>query len=243
MTRAALIGPAMASLAIGLVACGTAPPPLPAPPPEVPVASATATAAPVEAPSPPPLRLPCASDDLVGCIRGCDEHVTEDCVILGVMYLNGAVVTIDAERGVTLFRSACADGSARGCLKLGDAHHAGLVPVPPGRKVDVHAEEVSFYLRACDGGANLGCLAAGRAYVDGHGGPKDPAAAAQLFERICSRGNAAACFELGRLFQRGEGVASKPERAIELFRRACQLGLDEGCFRVEKRGEEHFPRR
>lgn len=219
-----------------------APPPAPTPTavaesaPEPPSAAPTPTAAAL------PFRLPCADDDLVGCTHGCDDRIAEDCVTLGAMYLGGAVVTVDKERAVGLFRDACGADSARGCLKLGDAYHAGVVAPEPGKPRDPHAEEILFYQRACDGGANLGCVAAGRAILAGHGADRDATFAATLFDKVCSRGNAAACLELGRLYQRGEGVARRPARALEMFQKACKLGLDEGCLRADRTGEERSPR-
>ena len=227
-------------------ACAAVPRP-PAPPSRAPEPSATAVAE--SAPEPPaptaatlPFRLPCRDDDLVGCTHGCDDKVIEDCVTLGAMYLSGAVVTVDRERAVGLLRDGCGADSARGCLKLGDAYHAGLVAPDPGTPRDPHAEEILFYRRACDDGANLGCVAAGRAILAGHGAPRDAAYAATLFDKVCSRGNAAACLELGRLYQRGEGVAKQPARATEMFQKACKLGLDEGCLRADRTGAERSPR-
>ncbi|MFT3765525.1 MAG: tetratricopeptide repeat protein [Minicystis sp.] len=205
--------------------------------PEAPVPVATASASTTAEVAAPP-RLPCASGELIRCTEGCNDHLTEDCVTLGIMYLSGSVVTVDTERAATLFRAACEADSARACLHLAYAHHNGFVTPLPSERANPHAAEVTLYKRACDLGANEGCLSAGRAFVDGHGGPKDPVSAAELFERVCSRGNASACFELGRLHARGEGVARKPDRARDLFLKACQLGLEEGCLRAdEKRGE------
>jgi uncharacterized protein len=186
------------------------------------------------APSPLPFRLPCANDDLAGCTQGCAEKQVEDCVTLGAMYLAGAGVSTDGDRAVSLFREACDAGSARGCLRLGDAYHAGLGPG------DVEA--VSCYRRACDAGANLGCVAAARAYLAGQGVAVDPSFAATLFKRVCDRGNAPACFELGRLYAAGEGVKADRSQAMELYRKACKLGLDEGCLAAGGAGEVLPPR-
>jgi TPR repeat protein len=187
--------------------------------------------------------MPCAADDVVGCTNACNDGFVEDCVTLGAMYLSGGPVTVDRERAVELFQRACARDSAHGCVLLGDAYHAGIVPAGNGASArDPHAEEVLMYRRACDGGANRGCLLAGRALVSGHGGTRDPAHAAQLFGPICDRGNAEACLELGKLTQHGDGRKSDPERALGLFRKACGLGLQEGCLRVSPKGEDRSPR-
>lgn len=188
-----------------------------------------------EAPARPlPLRLPCGEDDLVGCTNGCGDHQIEDCVTLGSMYLRGDIVSIDVERATGLFRDACGEGSARGCLRLGDAYHVGLLRG--------EVEETAAYRRACEAGANLGCLATGRAYLAGRGVSEDPAYAAALFRKVCDLGNAPACVELAHLHVAGEGVPADPLRAIELFTKACKLGLDEGCLLASKTGEILPPR-
>ena len=188
------------------------------------------------APPPPlPFRMPCADDDLAGCTTGCADKQPEDCVTLGAIYLSGAVAGVDVTRAVVLLRAACLEGSARGCLKLGDALHAGLT-----RGDD--AEEIDCYRRACDGGANLGCLAAGHAYLSGHGVGADPVFAAALFRKVCEKGNAHACFELGRLFKAGEGVPRSADSATDMFTKACELGLDQGCLAVSRKGELSSPR-
>jgi TPR repeat protein len=185
---------------------------------------------------------------VVGCTNACNDKVIEDCVTLGAMYLQGTVVSVDAERAVELFQTACAGDSARGCMRLGDAYHAGIVPVAGhgdgdgGPPRDPHAEEVLLYRRACDGGANLGCVLAGRAFVAGHGVTRDAALAARLFTQVCERGNPEACLELGKLTQHGDGVKQDAERALGLYRKACGLGLAEACLHANPKGEEHSPR-
>lgn len=181
-----------------------------------------------------PFRLPCEESDLVGCTNGCADGQVEDCVTLGVMYTKGDIVSMDPARATELFRSACAQDSARGCLRLGDAYHSGLL--------HGDAEETDAYRRACEAGANLGCLAAGRAYLDGRGVGADAVYAATLFRRVCERGNAPACVELGRLHAHGEGVPRDPSRATELYTKACKLGFDEGCLLASRTGEVLPPR-
>jgi TPR repeat protein len=192
-------------------------------------------AAPPPAAPPPRFRLPCEDDDLVGCTNGCADRQTEDCVTLGAMYLDGAIVSIDVERAVSLFRAACTEGSARGCLRLADAYHERLATGGAD-------EEAALYRRACDAGANTGCLAAGRVYLQGEGVSADPALAAALFRRVCERGNAPACIELAHLHAKGEGVPRDVQKAVELFTKACKLGADEGCLLASRTGDVLPPR-
>ena len=197
-------------------------------------ASAGQVSPPEGEPVPIPPRLPCDERDLVGCTNGCSEQQVEDCVTLASMYMKGEVVSVDHDRAIGLFRDACDHGSARGCLRLGDVYHAGVL--------HDDAEEAAYYRKACDAGANLGCVSAGKAYLDGKGVSADPEVAALLFNKVCDRGNASGCFELARLYERGEGVKKNPTRALELFMKSCNLGLDQGCL-VAGRDEAMAPPR
>lgn len=228
-------GPKVALALIFLAGCaGTSAQPKATPRP-APAAKATAQAQPAApAPAALPFRLPCGDSDLIGCTNGCADNQIEDCVTLASMYISGEVVTADPERGISLFRDACDHGSARGCMRLGDAYHAGLR--------NDEAEEASYYRKACDAGANLGCVSAGKAFLDGRGVARDAEVAALLFTKVCNRGNATGCFELAQLYEQGEGVKKNAALAHELFMKSCNLGLDQGCV-VVNRTEEVVPPR
>lgn len=202
------------------------------PPPDANVANASATA--VGAPTtPPPLpfRLPCGEKDLEGCTKGCDEHVTEDCTTLGFIYYEGKGIEANQARGVEIFRSACLNDSARACIKLADLYHDAVLTDDP-------AAESVLYTRACDAGANRGCLGAGRTYMEGRGVERNPAFAAKFFSRVCDRGNAESCLELAKLYDHGEGVKKDSTRAKALYVKACQLGLSEACVTADPKGED-----
>jgi uncharacterized protein len=223
-------------VAAGLLGCAAAASQTPSPQTEAalsPAASASAPAA-RQVAAGLPFRLPCGDQDLIGCTYGCNDHITEDCVTLASMYLAGTVVSMDRDRAIGLLREACDKDSARGCLRLGDLYHQGILKG--------EAEETTFYRRACEAGANLGCVTAGRAFLSGRGVNTDPASAAQLFARVCDRGNAQACFELARLYKQGEGVKQDSARATDLFTKACKLGFDEACLRAGGDGEVLPPR-
>lgn len=168
-----------------------------------------------------PFRMPCASDEVDVCRKGCEENQTEDCVTLGSIYLIGSAVPRDNARAVDLFKKACEVGSARGCLRMGDVVHAGLV---------TNEREIEYYERACGGGANLGCIAAAQAYLDGRGADVDPERAASLFDKSCAKGNSSGCLELAKLYDAGEGVPKDPDRARGLREKGCELGSDEACM-------------
>lgn len=201
--------------------------------PQPPSSSENSTAKTVAAPTnPPPLpfRLPCGENDLEGCTKGCDERITEDCTTLGFIYYEGKGIEANPTRGIEIFRTSCLNDSARACIKLADLYHAAVLTDDP-------AAEAVLYTRACDAGANRGCLGAGRTYVDGRGVDRDPNMAAKFFSRVCERGNADACLELARLHDRGEGVKKDQVLAMRLYTKACQLGSSEACVTADPKGE------
>lgn len=189
-----------------------------------------AAADPPANPAPLPFRLPCGDSDFDGCTKGCDDGVTEDCVTLGAIYYEGKGIEANPARGIELFRGACTQDSARACIKLADLYHAAVLADDP-------AAEAVFYGRACEAGANRGCLGAGRAYLEGRGVERSPTYASKYFARVCDRGNAESCLELAKLYDRGEGVKKDQTRAMALYTKACQLGLGEACVTADPKGE------
>jgi hypothetical protein len=89
-------------------------------------APATTVGAPTN-PAPFPFRLPCGESDLDGCTDGCDDHITEDCTTLGVIYYEGKGIEANPARGIELFRTACLNDSARACIKLADLYHSAVL--------------------------------------------------------------------------------------------------------------------
>jgi uncharacterized protein len=207
-------------------------------PPNANVAAAASTPAPAPTTPPPlPFRLPCGETDLDACTKGCEERVVEDCTTLGIIYYEGKGIEANTSRGIEIFRSACLEDSARACIRLADLYHNAVLTDDP-------ASEAVLYTRACDAGANRGCLGAGRAYVEGRGVEKNPTFAAKFFARVCDRGNADACLDLARLHDRGEGVKKDVTLAMRLYTKACQLGSTEACVTADPKGEgEVAPRR
>lgn len=189
----------------------------------------TTVAAPTN-PAPLPFRFPCGESDLEGCTKGCDEQITEDCTTLGVIYYEGKGIEANPTRGIEIFRTACLEDSARACIKLADLYHSAVLNDDP-------AAEAVLYTRACEAGANRGCLGAGRAYIDGRGVERNPAFASKFFTRVCDLGNAEACLELARLYDRGDGVKKDTTRAMALYTKACQLGSGEACVTADPKGE------
>jgi TPR repeat protein len=80
-----------------------------------------------------------------------------------------------------------------------------------------------YYERGCALGADFSCLDASRMYVDGIGGPKDPALAAKLLARSCHGGNNENCKQgqaienaEALLLGEGEKVTLKDDKRMNL---------------------------
>jgi len=159
--------------------CGAAPL-QPVKPPEaaVNVADAVPAAAPKDPPA-LPFRLPCGESDLEGCTKGCDDHVIEDCTTLAAIYYEGKGIEANPARGIELFRIACLGDSAKACIKLADLYHVAVLTDDP-------AAEAWLYSRACEAGANRGCLGAGRAYLEGTGVKQNAEHASKYFAPGCA---------------------------------------------------------
>ncbi len=228
MGRPTRVTAALASLGVLIAGCGATPRHVEHAA-TTPIATDTQTNTPA-APAPLPFRLPCGENDFEGCTKGCTDGVTEDCVTLGAIYYEGKGIDANTSRGIELFRDACLKDSARACIKLADLYHDQVLTDDP-------VAEATLYSRACDAGANRGCLGAGRAYLEGRGVDRSPALASKFFVRVCDRGNAEACLELAKLYDRGEGVKKDQSRAMSLYTKACQLGLGEACVTADPKGE------
>lgn len=213
-----------------LAGCGAAVRNAPATPSESKAEAPTETVAAPTTPAPLPFRLPCGENDLEGCTKGCDDRVIEDCATLGLIYYEGKGIEANPTRGIELFRVACLGDSARACIKLADLYHNAVLTDDP-------SAEAWLYGRACDAGANRGCLGAGRVYLEGRGVQANAEYAAKYFARVCERGNAEACLELAKLYDRGDGVKKDASRAMRLYTKACQLGLGEACVTADPKGE------
>jgi TPR repeat protein len=99
--------------------------------------------------------------------------------------------------------------------------------------------EVLRVLVRCGQRDGRACLAAGVAYSEGHGVPKD-AKEADRFERIaltllgkhCEQRDALACIDLAAMYRRGIIVQRSDDKANLLVARAhelCKIHRGEGC--------------
>jgi uncharacterized protein len=121
----------------------------------------------------------------------------------------------------------CEGGSPHACVELGSKYDSGDgVPTDPERAL-------SYYRKACDGGAGDGCELAAATIQD-----KDKAGAEALYRRAfelyragCDAGDGEACGDLGVVYENGRaGVTRDLGRAAELYARGCEKGSSDACF-------------
>jgi TPR repeat protein len=107
------------------------------------------------------------------CLAACELHHSNSCARAGD-------ATRDRAEAQVLYRRACDGGSGLGCEAAGEL------------------DKARFYLRVhCEQKHAASCLALGRMFADGRGGPADPGAAATFLHQACQLGERAACAEAG----------------------------------------------
>lgn len=82
----------------------------------------------------------------------------------------------------------------------------------------------------CNLGTGEACVALGKAYYNGQGVPKDPAAGAALVRKACDAGTAADCYDVGSVLWTGEdGVPEDKPTSLAFIEKACKGGVDRAC--------------
>ncbi len=125
--------------------------------------------------------------------RACDGNHMPACANLGVLYMRGLGVGVDASKAVGYMQRGCDGGDATACANLGAFYING---VGVGRDVTRGA---AIMKRACDSGNLPACDNYGVLYHEGLGVPKDTSKAEALFKRACDGGLGSACTHLANL--------------------------------------------
>lgn len=148
-----------------------------------------------------------------------------------------------AEKALAQNLAACDTGDALACKTVGDAYFSGdgVWPVP--------AIAFILYNQACDGGASVGCIAAGDLSESQYGGElvdsdaAEPVAAVGFFEKACNLGDLAGCDQFASALRKG-GDISRSDAVLE---RACKAGGEDACLflsnnLMESRQPENYAR-
>ena len=164
--------------------------------------------------------------------KACDMGESRGCVMLGMLYFQGAGVEKAETRTFSLMKKACDMGGGYGCFNLGLMYKDGTgrpaaLVAYGGVEKDI-AQAATLYEKACDLGDGSGCIELGVLYLNGIPFSsviqKDEARAVTLFEKACDRGYSVGCNKLGILYRDGDGVQQDVARSQELFQKACYLG-------------------
>ncbi len=116
-----------------------------------------------------------------------------------------------------LYRTACADGTARACDRVAEYS-----------QIDKKWPEVrEFAKKACSLGEGDGCERLGRAELEGQGGPKDETRADALFSEGCNKSSMRACRAVaGRMLDKTPPDA---KGALPISDRLCAAKYQDGC--------------
>jgi len=154
--------------------------------------------------------------------EACERGDARGCALLGDLHaMGGGGVAVDNARAAEAYADACRGGLFEACGRA--------ATVDGGAGID-QAELRVLYRVACDGGTVEACEYLAGMLLDGVGGPRDPQAAARLFDRACIDAHAPSCVHLAWM-----GRADGGHEPLQWLVRACDL--DQGACVVL--GEVH----
>lgn len=135
------------------------------------------------------------------------------------------------EETIAYLEKSCAKRGAQACTALGYLYENGL-----GAELDT-AHALSYYARACDLRASVGCVNAGAIYAEA----EKYADAASYFVRACELRNADGCFNAGVGHLYGQGVVESEflakiyfNDAIRLYNARCERDDASACEMLAK---------
>jgi uncharacterized protein len=139
--------------------------------------------------------------------KACRLGSSVGCAALGELYEKGHGVPATLERAVRLYTTSCVCGSSYGCLNA-----ARLAEQEASVKLADALYGIAAKLNRteCDSGDPYYCSLLGDQYRDGHGVPKDPKRAAELYEYGCRNHMTAGCDGLRSLRDQAKG-AQRPD--------------------------------
>jgi TPR repeat protein len=127
---------------------------------------------------------------------------------------NQSLATGDLPTGMSLLRQAAAQNHAKAQAQLGDLLRAA----------EFDAEAISMYRKSAEQGEAAGEFGLGRAYADGVGVKKDPAAALEWYRKAEAKNYAPALDALARAYRTGTlGLPLDPAKAKEYEERVRAL--------------------
>jgi len=121
----------------------------------------------------------------------CAHDDASACANLGLIYDLGPGVVEDFLRAVELFRKACDEGDASGCIKRIFTYSINVK--------QNSFQAVEFYRKGCDGRSPMGCNNLGVLHEYGKGVKQSDANAFNYYEMACDLKNAKGCENYARI--------------------------------------------
>lgn len=168
-----------------------------------------------------------------------DEKIAiNSCVKLAKVYIQGVFVKRDADKAISLFKNACANGSGEGCKYLADQYYYGI---------DVNEDKETAYdylKKSCDYAYGIGCISLGDRLSENTTKPdskyinKIRNKGINIFKNKCNNNDAESCYELGdnylieslanyKNISKRKGYIKK---GIDLLLKACKLESGFSCY-------------
>lgn len=139
---------------------------------------------------------------------------------LAFMYKDGAGVSEDKNKAISLLEDAANNGNIDALIKAGLAHDDG------GWANLNYDKAVSYYTQLADVDNTVGITCLGVMYEKGHGVEQNYSKAVELYEKAANLGDSRAMTNLALLYQDGKGVEQNPEMTTKLLISAADKGYD-----------------
>lgn len=168
-----------------------------------------------------------------------DEKIAiNSCVKLAKVYIQGVFVKRDADKAISLFKNACANGSGEGCKYLADQYYYGI---------DVNEDKETAYdylKKSCDYAYGIGCISLGDRLSENTTKPdskyinKIRNKGINIFKNKCNNNDAESCYELGNNYlieslANYKNISKRKgyiKKGIDLLLKACKLESGFSCY-------------
>jgi TPR repeat protein/serine/threonine protein kinase len=160
--------------------------------------------------------------------QACTYGEKDSCISVGELSATGVGAPRSPEAAAAVYRTYCEQHHvAMACNAYGNALVRGF-----GVPKDVPAG-LAFLQSACEGKLDRpypnACVSLGSIQETGAAGPKDPTAAAKLYQVACDQGATSGCTALARLLADGTGVPRDVAKALALADAGCKASDAGSC--------------
>jgi TPR repeat protein len=154
--------------------------------------------------------------------KGCDKNHKESCTSFA-RYLNWRGG--DKPRAKQVFRKACDAGEKEACYALALGYRVPTFEADPSTFTPDLLEYVLHVRKSCDLGHGPACTSLAKAYIDGVGVAKNPAAGLEALTRSCDAGDPFNCYGLAEHYRTGDAGTKDVVKAEQIHERTCKKSL------------------